>query len=113
MKSAELVEKMVEILKEKKAMDIDVMDVSNLTILADYFIICSGTSIIHIKALADELGSKLREAGISYHHAEGYESARWILMDYGNVVIHIFHEEERKFYSLERLWSDGMIMRKY
>ena len=113
MESAVLVEKMAGILKEKKAKDIDIMDVSNLTILADYFIICSGTSIIHIKTLADELDLKLKEAGVFFHHVEGYESARWILMDYGNVVVHIFHEEERKFYSLERLWSDGMIMRKY
>ncbi|NLC69090.1 MAG: ribosome silencing factor [Clostridiaceae bacterium] len=112
MESAALAEKIAEILKEKKALDIDILDVSKLTILTDCFVICSGTSTIHIRTLADELGLKLKETGVSCHHIEGYETARWILLDYGNVVVHIFHEEERKFYNLERLWSDSMIKRK-
>lgn len=112
LENSSLVEKIVEILKDKKARDIDVINISNVTILADYFILCSGTSTIHIRSMADELKLKLEEQGIPVHHVEGYGSARWILMDYGNVVVHIFHEEERKFYSIERLWADGIITRK-
>ena len=106
-----LVEKVAEILKGKKAENIEIMDVANLTLLTDYFVICTGTSAIHIKALADELVLKLKELSVIIDHLEGYESARWILMDYGNVIIHIFQKEERNFYDLERLWSDTMKIR--
>ena len=106
-----LVEKVTEILKGKKAENIEIMDVANLTLLTDYFVICTGTSAIHIKALADEVVLKLKELSIIIDHLEGYESARWILMDYGNVIIHIFQKEERNFYDLERLWSDTMKIR--
>ncbi|HOJ09065.1 MAG TPA: ribosome silencing factor [Clostridiales bacterium] len=112
MDSSVLAEKITEILLDKKAKDVDVIKVENITILADYFVICTGTSTTHIKTLADEVIFKLKEEGIEFHHMEGYESSRWILLDYGSVVIHIFHEEERKYYSLERLWSDGIITRK-
>jgi len=95
------------ILEEKKARDIEIIDISEVSILADYFIICSGTSTTHIKAIADEVEFKMGEAGYNMIHREGYESARWILLDFGEVVIHIFHEEDRSFYNLERLWSDG------
>jgi len=109
LESVVLVKEIAETLKDKKARDVNIIDIENITILADYFVICNGTSGIHIKTLADELDLKLKEKGANLHHVEGYESARWILMDYGNVIVHIFHEEERKFYNLERLWSDGII----
>ncbi|HHV96494.1 MAG TPA: ribosome silencing factor [Clostridiaceae bacterium] len=112
MNSAELSEKISHILLDKKARDVDIIKIENLTILTDYFIICTGTSTTHIRTLADEVIIKLREEGIECHHVEGYESSRWILLDYGNVVVHIFHEEERKYYNLERLWSEGIITRK-
>jgi ribosome-associated protein len=102
-------EKIVEFLEGKKAKDISVIDIKDISILADYFIICSGTSTTHIKTLADEIDAKLSELGINYLHKEGYNSARWILLDYSDVIVHIFHEEDRSFYSLERLWSDGTI----
>jgi ribosome-associated protein len=107
-----MVDKVVEFLNEKKAKDVDVLDISKVTILADYFVICSGTSTTHIKALADELEVKMEELGCRYLHKEGYNSARWVLLDYGEVVVHIFHEEDRHFYNLERLWSDGILSRK-
>ncbi len=95
------------ILEDKKARDIEIIDISEVSILADYFIICSGTSTTHIRTIADELDKKMGEAGYNLIHKEGYGSARWILLDFGEIVIHIFHEEDRSFYNLERLWSDG------
>jgi ribosome-associated protein len=86
-----------------------VIDISEVSILTDYFIICSGTSTTHIRTLADELEFKMAESGYNMLHKEGYNSARWILLDFGEVVAHIFHEEDRSFYSLERLWSDGKL----
>jgi len=109
LESRELVEKIVSILEEKKAKDLNIIDIREISILADYFVICSGTSTTHIKTLADEVEEKMLEAGIELLHKEGYNSARWILLDYGEVVVHIFHEEDRQFYNLERLWADGVM----
>ncbi len=104
-----MLSKIVETLENKKAKDIDVINISNMSVLADYFVICSGTSTTHIKSLSDELQDKLDEAGFEKARKEGYNSARWILMDYKDVVVHIFHEEDREFYNLERLWSYDVI----
>ena len=101
-------DRIVDILEEKKAKDISVINITDVSILADYFIICSGTSTTHIRTLADELEDKMKEAGYSLLHKEGYDSSRWVLLDYGDIVVHIFHEEDRNFYNLERLWSDGV-----
>ncbi|HHV30018.1 ribosome silencing factor [Acetivibrio mesophilus] len=109
MESNEMAAKIVSILEEKKAKDLNTIDIREISILADYFIICSGTSTTHIKTLADEVEEKMEQAGIELIHKEGYNSARWILLDYGDIVIHIFHEEDRGFYNLERLWSDGVM----
>ncbi|MCX7922213.1 MAG: ribosome silencing factor [Clostridia bacterium] len=109
MESKEMVEKIVGFLEEKKAKNINVIDIKDVSTLADYFVICSGTSTTHIKAMTDELEIKMKENGINYLHKEGYNSARWILLDYADVVVHIFHEEDRDFYNLERLWSDGIV----
>lgn len=108
-KSADKLKKaIVKILESKKAKNISVIDIRELSVLADYFIICSGTSTIHIRAMADEITEKLKKKDFYSIHKEGYESSRWILLDYTDVVVHIFHEEEREFYSLDRLWSDGV-----
>jgi ribosome-associated protein len=105
-----IAEKANEILEDKKARDIEIIEISHVSTLADYFIICSGTSTIHNRTIADELDEKMGEAGFNLLHKEGYESARWILLDFGEVVIHIFHEEDRSFYNLERLWADGRFL---
>jgi len=109
--SKEITDKIVKILEDKKAKNIDIINIEEISILADYFVICNGTSTTHIRSLADELETKMDELGISCFNKEGYDSARWILMDYGQVVVHIFHQEDREFYNLERLWSDGIITR--
>ncbi len=107
-----MVDKIVEILDSKKAKDINVISIENISSLSDYFVICNGTSSTHIKTLSDELEEKMEELGLRCYHKEGYNSARWILLDYGEVVVHIFHEEDRGFYNLERLWADGVLSYK-
>lgn len=109
LKPNELTDKIVKVLDDKKARDISVINIEGITTIADYFVICSGTSTTHIKTLADEIEEKMKEEGIKPLNKEGYNSARWILVDYGDVVVHIFHEEDRSHYNLERLWSDGII----
>jgi|HigsolmetaGSP11D_1036233.scaffolds.fasta_scaffold60970_1 ribosome-associated protein len=110
--SKKLVDMVVDALQDKKAKEINIINIENISILADYFVICSGTSSTHLKALADSVEEKAAEAGYTMLHKEGYNSFRWILLDYGEVVVHIFHDEDRKFYNLERLWSDGIITYK-
>lgn len=110
MELEKLAGKFIEFLENKKARDIIAINISRISILTDYFIICSGTSTTHIKSIADELSFKANEIGYNSFHTEGYESARWILIDYGDIVVHIFHEEDRTFYNLERLWRDGNVI---
>jgi ribosome-associated protein len=104
----ELAEEIARLLDSKKGIDIDVIKIDELTIIADYFILCTGTSNTHVRALADEVEFKLKEnQALSPLHIEGYVTSSWILMDYGSVVVHLFTGDTRKFYSLERLWSDA------
>ena len=97
----------INALEDKKAKDISAIDIHELTTIAHYFIIASGTSVPHIKAIADNVKEKLSEKNIRPLREEGYNAARWILQDYGDIVVHIFHEEDREYYRLERLWQDG------
>ncbi len=91
----------------KKALDIQVIRISDVSVLADYMVIATGTSSTHVKALADEVEYKLDEAGYTVSHIEGYRGNSWILMDYIDILVHIFDDESRKYYNLERLWEDG------
>ena len=104
----ELAKKIVKALSDKKAQNIELIDISEVSQLADYFIICSGTSSTQVKALADEVefqvGTQPKDIG---YHKEGYSDASWILLDYKDVIVHIFYGETRDFYNLEHLWSDG------
>ena len=107
MEIGEIYDEIIAALEEKKAKELKIIDIQDLTTVATHFVICSGTSTTHIKALADEVEFKLKEKGVTPLRLEGYNSARWILIDYGDIVVHIFHEEDREFYNLERLWQDG------
>ena len=101
----------VRILDNKKALNIQAIRVGEVTVLADCFIITSTTNPTHVKALADEVEFQLKEKfNVVPDHMEGYQAADWIVMDYGDVVVHIFHEKAREYYSLEKLWSDGTPM---
>lgn len=107
MTSLELAKKIAGILDKKKAVDLSVLDIGSLSTLGDYFVIASGTSTIQVKALADEVDKQLGDMGMEPKRIEGYQSATWILMDYYDVMVHIFFQETREFYSLERLWGDA------
>lgn len=103
MTSKEKCEKIVSILEDKKAIDIATVDLNGITVICDYFVICSGTSTTHVKALSDQLEELMKEFGPV--KIEGHSSARWILHDYRDIIVHIFHPDDREHFSLEKLWS--------
>ncbi len=100
-----------KVLYEKKAIDILALHIGDKTIIADWFVVASGTSVTHVRALCDELEEKSQELGLEIKRKEGYEDARWIVLDYGFALVHLFHPEERAYYNIERLWEgdDNMI----
>lgn len=110
MNSREIMETVVKCMDSKKAVDIKVLDISKITTMADYFVICQGGSTTQMKAIADEVDEKLSLAGIKPFGREGMNTAYWILMDYSDVIVHIFSSESRSFYSIENLWSDAEIV---
>ncbi len=97
----------IDALEDKKAENIRILDISEISPLADYFIIASGTNRNQVQALSDNVEESLGKAGYKTGKVEGYNSANWILLDYRDIVVHIFDEENRGFYNLERLWTDG------
>ena len=103
--SNELARTIVEVASDRKAEDIVMLDIRKVSIIADYFVICNGTSDRHVKAIAREIDEKLGEAGADPINVEGMEDARWVLMDYGSVLVHIFDPGTREFYRLEQLWA--------
>lgn len=107
MTSLELAKKAAQILDDKKAERINVIKIEDISSLADYFVIATGGNNTHVHALADELEEKLKAEGAAPVGVEGYRSNSWILLDYTNVVVHIFTQEARDFYDLDRLWADG------
>ena len=110
MDSKEITKIAFDSLEDKKGVNIKVIDISNISILADYFIIAGGTNENQVKALADNVEEKLAEVDVMPRQIEGYDNANWILMDYQDVIIHIFNEQDRLFFDLERIWSDGQLV---
>jgi ribosome-associated protein len=103
----EMAQAVVKALDGKKGQDICVMETTALTTLADYFVLCTASSTTHLKTLSDETEKALKELGEMPHHIEGYRSGSWVLLDFGCLIVHLFLEEARDFYGLERLWSDA------
>ena len=97
----------VAALDDKKGIGIEILKISDVTTLADYFIICTGTSNTHVNAMCDAVEAAMDEIGEPMISREGHRSGTWVLLDYGSVVVHVFTEDTRKFYDLERLWNDA------
>jgi len=99
-----------ELIFNKKGYDVKILDLRDIVSFADYFIICSADSDTQVKAIADEIDKSLRDEGLKCWHKEGYRALSWVLLDYVDVVVHIFKKEIREFYNLERLWGDAPII---
>lgn len=107
MNTVDKLKKICNEIAEKKGQDIKVIDISEISVLADYLVITGGTNKNQVQAICDNVEEKLGKEGIHPGHVEGYSSGNWILLDYSDVIVHIFNEEDRLFYDLERLWQDG------
>jgi ribosome-associated protein len=106
----ELMNAAYEAADDKKAMNIVVLDLNEISLIADYFIICHGNSDTQVQAIATEVRKRAQELGANIRGIEGMDSARWVLMDLGDVVVHVFHRDEREYYNIERLWSDAKVV---
>ena len=108
--SKEMVKLAIEGLEDKKAEDISIIDIQEVSVMADYFIIAGGYNRTQIQALCDNVQEKLGRAGYLAKQTEGYDTANWILIDFGDIIVHIFDKENRLLYDLERIWRDGKRM---
>jgi ribosome-associated protein len=110
LESNELIERISDLIFSKKGADVKILDLRELTTIADYFIICSADSDVQVKAIADEIDKQLHNEGIRLWHKEGYKGLNWVLLDYVDVVVHVFKKSVREFYNLERLWGDAPVI---
>lgn len=106
----QMIENAVSGLEDKKAEDIKVIDISDVSPISDYFVLATGSNRNQVQAMADSVVEKMHKAGFSLKQIEGYDSANWILMDFVDIVVHVFDRENRNFYDLERIWKDGKII---
>lgn len=106
----EMVKLAIQALEDKKGEDLRIIDIRQVSVLADYFLIASGSNANQVQAMCDNVEETLGKAGYTCRQVEGYQNANWILMDYGDIIVHVFCQEDRLFYDLERIWRDGKIM---
>ena len=109
MDSRDLAYRITELIFAKKGYDVKILDLKNIISFADYFIICTADSDTQVKAIADEIDKTLKDDGIRYWHKEGYSALSWVLLDYVDVVVHVFKKEARLYYNLEKLWGDAPV----
>lgn len=107
MTAKEIAKVAYEALEDKKGESIKIIDIADISVVADYFMITGGTNKNQVQALVDNVTDELGKLGVNPKHIEGYSTANWILLDYGDVIIHVFNQEDRLFYDLERIWKDG------
>jgi ribosome-associated protein len=105
--SKQLADRVTDLIFNKKGYDVKILDLRNLTTIADYFVICTADSDTQVKAIADEIDKSLRDEGTRLWHKEGYQALTWVLLDYVDVVVHIFKKEAREYYNIEKLWGDA------
>lgn len=110
--SREMVKLAIGALEDKKGADLRIIDIREVSVLADYFIIASGSNTSQVQAMADHVDEILSKAGYPCKQMEGYQNANWILMDFQDIIVHVFHKEDRLFYDLERIWRDGKFIDK-
>ncbi len=106
----ELAREAAQAAEDKKGLDVLILDITQISTVADYFVLSTGNSSTQVKAIADHVEEKLTEAGIKPLRREGVREGRWILLDYGDVVVHVFQQEDRAYYNLERLWGDAQVV---
>lgn len=106
----QMIENAVSGLEDKKGEDIKIIDISEVSPISDYFVLASGSNRNQVQAMADSVVEKMHKAGFSLKQIEGYDSANWILMDFVDIVVHVFDRESRNFYDLERIWKDGKLV---
>ena len=109
MNSSEIAKLAIGALEDKKAEDIKMIDISEVSVIADYFIIANGANRSQVQALSDHVEETLGRAGVQLKQMEGYDNANWVLLDFRDVIVHIFDRENRLFYDLERIWRDGRL----
>ena len=109
MKTFDLAKKICKAASDKKAGEVITMDMRDLMFSTDYFVVCSAQTATQVRAIADNIEDELAKENIHFSHREGYHEGEWILLDYGDVVVHIFKEENRQYYALEQLWSEAKI----
>jgi ribosome-associated protein len=108
--ATELARRAAALCLEYKAIDVVLLDLKGVTDMTDFFLIASGTSDTHVRSIGERLMEDLEKEGVSVHHAEGLTQGRWVLLDYVDFVVHVFHPTLRQFYQLERLWSDAAVV---
>ena len=106
--TAALVQRAASVCADNRAADVLILNLQGVTEMTDFFVIASGTSDTHVRSLADRVQEELKKDGVAAHHAEGLAQGRWVLLDYVDFVVHLFHPALRSFYQLERLWSDAV-----
>lgn len=102
----------VEAAEDKKAMNVVALNLQGISLVADYFVICHGNSETQVQAIATEARKKAQEHGVRIRGYEGVDTARWVLLDLGDVVLHVFHRDDREYYNIERLWSDAKVVER-
>ena len=107
MQDQELVTRLAQVLYNRKAFDLVALKVSHLTVLCDYMLIASGRTAAQVAALADAADEMMAASGVALRRSEGAQEGRWAVLDYGHILVHLFHRDERAFYNLDRLWNDG------
>ncbi len=107
LESFEKVKAIVKAAQEKKAMNVEILEIGSLTVVTDYFVICSGESTTQVRTIVDYIEESLKKQGFRPSGVEGYTHSHWVLMDYGDVIVHVFEEETRRYYDIEKLWLDA------